>query len=141
MALTQVVDATRRLVVNVASGTVNAQDMRDNQLALQNDTAFAGTFRSLLDLRRAVDMDVSGEELRALALTSPFDAECGAPGGVTSRNSRRDSTIPGDHHAVLASTGFSSWDEALAGSRQTKVSSQQVFGATVHQALRSVVAG
>lgn len=73
MALTQVVDVTRRMVINVASGSVNIQELLENQEALRNDPAFEGSFRSLFDLRRIVDIDLSGEDLRALAQSSPFN--------------------------------------------------------------------
>jgi len=72
MALTQIVDSTRRLVINVASGTLNAQEMMENQLILRSDPAFEGSFRSLVDLRRVVDLDITGEDLRAVARSSPF---------------------------------------------------------------------
>ena len=73
MALTQVVDVTRRLVINVASGTVSLSELLENQQALRDDPAFRGSFRSLFDLRRIVDIDLSAEDLRALAEGSPFD--------------------------------------------------------------------
>jgi len=115
MALTQVVDATRRLVINVASGTVNAQDMIDNQLALRNDEAFAGSFRSLVDLRRVVDIDVSGEELRALAATSPFDPGVRRAYVVTSRAQFGVTRL---YQAIINADAsiyriFENWDEAV----------------------------
>jgi len=116
MALTQIIDATRRLVINVASGTVNAQEMMENQLALRNDPAFDESFRSLIDLRRAVDVDVSAEELRALALSSPFNARVRRAYVV---NSPEQSVATRLYQAIIDAGAdtfriFANWDEAVA---------------------------
>jgi len=116
MALTQVVDVTRRLVVNVASGLLNAQDMVENQLALRNDPAFAGSFRSLIDLRRVVDIDVSSEELRALALSSPFDSGVRRAYVVTSKEQFGVTRL---YQAIIDADAriyriFENYDEAVA---------------------------
>ena len=116
MALAQVVDPSRRLVVNVASGTVNAQELMENQLLLRSNPTFESSFRSLVDLRRAVDMDVSPEELRALALTSPFDPGVRRGYVVTSRaqfgvTRLYQAIIDADVHIYRI---FENWDEAVA---------------------------
>ena len=116
MALTQVVDATRRLVINVASGTVNIQELMENQEALRNDPAFEPSFRSLFDLRRIVDVDLSGEDLRALAQTSPFNPGIRRAYVVTSSAQLGATRL---YQAILNADRstyriFESYDEAVA---------------------------
>ena len=116
MALTQVVDVTRRLVINVASGTVNIEELLENQQALRNDPGFEGSFRSLFDLRRIVDIDLSGEDLRALAQGSPFNAGIRRAYVVTSREQLGATRL---YQAILNADRstykiFETYDEAIA---------------------------
>ena len=116
MALTQVVDVTRRIVINVASGSVNIQELLENQEALRNDPAFEGSFRSLFDLRRIVDIDLSGEDLRALAQGSPFNPGIRRAYVVSSKAQLGATRL---YQAIInADRGtyqiFESYDEAIA---------------------------
>ena len=116
MALSQVVDVKRRLVINVASGAVNVQELLENQEALRNDPAFEGSFRSLFDLRRIVDIDLSGEDLRAVAQGSPFNAGIRRAYVVTSRAQLGATRL---YQAILNADRstykiFESYDEAVA---------------------------
>ena len=116
MALSQVVDASRRLVVNVATGTLNAQEVLENQLALRNDPSFDGSFRSLVDLRRVVDLDVSSEELRATAAGSPFNPDARRAYVVTSRAHFGVTRL---YQAIINADPtnfriFENWDDAVA---------------------------
>jgi hypothetical protein len=98
MALTQVVDATRRLVINVATGTLYMEELRENQETLRSDPAFEGSFRSLVDLRRVVDIDISAEDMRALAHSSPFNPGIRRAYVVTFPCATgRHAALPGDH--------------------------------------------
>ena len=116
MALTQVVDATRRLVINVASGMLNAQEVMENQQALRSDPAFVGSFGSLVDLRRVVDIDISGEELRVMGQESPFDPEARRAYIVTSRSQFGLTRL---YQAIINADPtnfriFESWEDAVA---------------------------
>lgn len=116
MALTQVVDVTRRLVINVASGTVSIEELLENQRALRDDPTFEGSFRSLFDLRRIVDIDLSAEHLRAVAEGSPFDPGIRRAYVVTSRAQLGATRL---YQAILNADRttykiFESYDEAIA---------------------------
>ena len=116
MTLTQVVDSTRRLVINVASGMLNAQEVMENQQAIRSDPAFAGSFGSLVDLRRVVDIDISGEELRVMGQESPFNPEARRAYIVTSRSQCGVTRL---YQAIINADPtnfriFESWEEAVA---------------------------
>ena len=116
MALTQVLDPVRGLVVNVASGTVNAQEMRENQQALRDDPAFKPSFKLLVDMRQVVDPDVTSEELRDLALSSPFDPGVRRAYVVSSRTQFGKTRL---YQAIIGARShkygiFETWDEAVA---------------------------
>jgi hypothetical protein len=116
MALTQVVDVTRRLVINVAGGTVSIDELLENQQALRDDPTFEGSFRSLFDLRRIVEIDLSGEHLRTLAEGSPFNPGIQRAYVVTSRAQLGATRL---YQAILNADRstyriFESYDEAVA---------------------------
>ena len=74
MPLSYVIDRQRRLVTSTASGVVTYADLLAHQNGLKNDPDFDPTFDQLVDGIRATKIELSTDNVRAIARQRLFAA-------------------------------------------------------------------
>ena len=72
MPLTYRVDRERRRAIAAASGVVSAQEFLDQQTAVASDPDFQSDFDAMYDLRQMESFEGASQDVKALALSSPF---------------------------------------------------------------------
>lgn len=72
MPVSYSIDPRRRLVVNVASGVLTAEDMRNLQSRVAADPAFQPTFSQLFDMTAVTEVAITASQLQALAEATLF---------------------------------------------------------------------
>ncbi|HEX4620739.1 MAG TPA: STAS/SEC14 domain-containing protein [Myxococcaceae bacterium] len=75
MPLDSKFDASRRLTVTTASGSLSFRDFLEHREALKRDPGFDASFALLLDMREVTDLSLSAEEIRMLAGRSAFSSD------------------------------------------------------------------
>jgi hypothetical protein len=68
------IDKARRLVISTASGLVTAADLLAHQRRLLGDSDFDPTCSQIVDCTAVTGIDLSAEEVRAVAATTIFSA-------------------------------------------------------------------
>lgn len=68
------IDKARRLVVSTASGLVTAADLLAHQRRLLGDSDFDPTCSQIVDCTAVTGIDLSADEVRAVAATTIFSA-------------------------------------------------------------------
>lgn len=71
MPVQYVIDKERRLVISTAWGRVTFSEGREHQERLKNDPDFHSDFNQFLDATAVTTLDISSDEARILAGTSP----------------------------------------------------------------------
>lgn len=69
-----VIDPLRRLVTVICSGALTERELHTYQESLKNDPGFDPSFSLLIDLSNAGLSGLGNENLRDLALNTPFNA-------------------------------------------------------------------
>lgn len=69
-----VIDPARRLVTVICSGALTERELHAYQEKLKGDPGFDPSFSLLIDLSNAILSGLDNENLRALALNTPFNA-------------------------------------------------------------------
>ena len=72
MPLTYLIDASRRIIIVRASGSLTEDDLRSSRMLMQGDPAFNRNFKQLFDLRAVTEVVVSMPAMARLAASSSF---------------------------------------------------------------------
>ena len=74
MPIHYLIDKERRLVISTGEGQVTFKQVRTHQDQLLSDPCFDATFSQLIDMTKAMSLDLSNEEARQIASRNVFSS-------------------------------------------------------------------